>query len=298
MSRTFSSVVAALGVLTILAAPARAGQDSVATARDLYASAAYEDALAVLNRLPAGRPAEEARAIEQYRAFCLLALGRTAEAERAIEAVLSADPLYRPSDADASPRLRSAFSSVRQRILPALVQREYANAKAAFDRKDFASAAADFDRVLRGVDEAALADGTPNPQLADLRTLAAGFRDLSVRAAAPPPVPPPAVEAPVAPQVVKEVYARGEAGVSPPVIVKQSLPPFPRDLVLRRGGVLEVLINQAGNVESVIMRTSINPRYDAIVLSAAKAWKYQPATVDGTAVKFRKFINISVKPGS
>ena len=287
-----------VGCLLLLTPPVLRGQESIARARELYVTANYEEALGVLSRLESpGNPPADRLAIDQYRAFCLLALGRTAEAERAIEAVLSADPLYRPADADASPRLRSAFSSVRQRILPALVQREYANAKAAFDRKDFAVAAADFDRVLRGVDESALADGTPNPQLADLRTLAAGFRDLSVRAAAPPPEPPPVVVAPVA-KVLKEIYASGEEGVSPPVIVKQSLPPFPRDLVLRRGGILEVLINQAGTVESVIMRTSINPRYDAIVLNAAKAWKYQPATVDGTAVKFRKFINISVKPGS
>src|SRR5262245_59852852 len=121
MSRTVTGVVAALG-LTILASAPAAGQDSVAAARDLYASAAYEDALAVLNRLPgAGRPAEEQRAIEQYRAFCLLALGRTGEAERAIETVVTAAPMYRPTT-DLSPRVRAAFSDVRKRLLPGIIQ--------------------------------------------------------------------------------------------------------------------------------------------------------------------------------
>src|SRR5207237_4463123 len=99
-------------------------------ARDLYAAANYDDALALLGRLdsPSAR-AQDRLAINQYRAFCLVALGRTTEAERAIEAVVSAEPLYRPA-ATASPRLRSAFASVRQRILPAIVQQKYAQAKA------------------------------------------------------------------------------------------------------------------------------------------------------------------------
>jgi TonB family protein len=288
-----------VGCLLLLTTPVLRGQETIDVARELYVTANYEEALGVLSRLesPNNLPTDRL-AIDQYRAFCFLALGRTVEAERAIEAVLSADPLYRPAEADASPRLRSAFASVRQRILPALVQREYANAKAAFDRQEFATAAIEFARVLRGLDDSALADGAGNPQFADLRTLAAGFRDLSVRAATPPPEPPPAPEPVAAPKMLKEIYGAGETGVSPPQIVRQSLPPFPRDLVLRNGGVLEVLINQAGTVESVIMRSSMNPRYDAIVVNAAKAWKYQPATVDGTPVKFRKLINISVKPGS
>jgi len=47
-----------------------------------------------------------------------------------------------------------------------------------------------------------------------------------------------------------------------------------------------------------VMRSPINPRYDLIVLTAAKSWKYQPATLNGTPVKFRKLINISLKPAS
>ncbi|HYM26136.1 MAG TPA: hypothetical protein VEU08_23120, partial [Vicinamibacterales bacterium] len=58
---------------------AGADQDSLASVRELYASAAYEDALNVLAKLPPDRPADEARTIEQYRAFCLIALGRTGE---------------------------------------------------------------------------------------------------------------------------------------------------------------------------------------------------------------------------
>src|SRR5262245_26683923 len=140
MSRMVFGVVAGL----LITAASAAAQDSIAAARDLYASAAYEDALAILNRLPeSGRPVDEARTIEQYRAFCLLALGRTAEADRAIETVVAAEPMYRPST-DLSPRVRAAFSDVRRRVLPNIIQQKYAIAKAAYDKKSFAEAAAGF----------------------------------------------------------------------------------------------------------------------------------------------------------
>ena len=275
-------------------------EDSVAAARDLYTSANYEDALVVLNRLDSSSAQPSDRmAINQYRAFCLLALGRMAEAERAIEAVLTVDLLYRPVDADMSPRLRAAFAGVRQRILPAIVQQEYARAKAAFDHQDYPAAIAQFDRVLRALGSPDVGAVGENPPLTDLRTLANGFRDLSVKALAPPPPPPQPVlpPAPVAVVTPKGIYGGFETGIKPPVVVKQTLPAFPRDLVSRNNdGVLEVVISEAGAVESAVMRTPINPRYDQIVVSAAKLWKYSPATVNGVPVKFRKTINITLKP--
>src|SRR5207247_1639951 len=81
--------VAAIVVLAI--ARTAASQESINAARDLYTAAAYEDALALLDRLRASaHRADDSRYIEQYRAFCLLALGRTTDAERAIEAVVTA----------------------------------------------------------------------------------------------------------------------------------------------------------------------------------------------------------------
>ena len=87
--RVFVAAAAVVASATVAAAD----QDALAAARDLYAAAAYEDALAALDRLhPADRPVIEARSIEQYRAMCLLALGRGVEAERAIRAVIERDP--------------------------------------------------------------------------------------------------------------------------------------------------------------------------------------------------------------
>jgi hypothetical protein len=292
-------LVACTLLLTTLGVQA---QETVAVARDLYTAANYEDALVVLGRLdsPGSQPSDR-MAINQYRAFCLLALGRMLEAERAIEAVLTVDLLYRPSDAAMSPRLRSAFAGVRQRILPSIVQQEYARAKTAFERGDYPSAIAQFDRVLQALADPDLGLGAGNSPLADLRTLASGFRDLSLKAAAPPPEPPApavAVVAAAAPVIRKGIYDGTEPGLSLPVTVRQTLPSFAGDMLARRDGILELVINEVGAVESAVMRSTVNPRYDLIVVGAAKGWKYSPATLNGTPVKFRKVIKISIKAPS
>jgi tetratricopeptide (TPR) repeat protein len=284
--------------ILLFSASGLSAQDSVASARDLYAAASYEEALAMLGRLDSERTEASDRMVaNQYRAFCLLALGRVSEAERAIEAVLTVDLLYRPADAFMSPRLRSAFAAVRQRIMPSIVQQEYTRARAAYDRGDYPSAVAQFDRVLKALADPDLGAAAGNPPLVDLRTLAAGFRDLSVKAAAPPPAPPiaPIAVAAAAPPV-RTIYGGGERGVVPPVTVRQSLPQYQGDVSVVREGILELIVNELGEVEWAGMRAPITPRYDTTLIAAAKNWKYQPATLNGTPVRFRKFINVSVKP--
>jgi protein TonB len=191
------------GLMVLAATTAVAADDSLATARDLYAAAAYEDALAVLNRLGPAGALGDGPAIGQYRAFCLLALGRVSEAEQAIETLISAEPSFHPSDADASPRIRSAFSDVRRRMLPAIVQQQYAQAKAAYDKKEFGVAAEGFRQVIGALNDPDLRSAANQPPLSDLRTLAAGFGELSASAAAPPPLPLPSapVAVPEPPQV-------------------------------------------------------------------------------------------------
>jgi outer membrane biosynthesis protein TonB len=289
-------------LIGVLAAPAVAADDAAAddltAARDLYAAAAYEDALQVLNRLrTADHRPEDARVIEQYRAFCLLALGRSSDAEQAIAAVVVAEPSYQPS-ADVSPRVRSAFSEVRRKMLPGIIQDKYTAAKMAFDQKNFMAAATGFQQVLDGLKDPDLEAAASQPPLSDLKTLAAGFHDLAASASAPPPSPPaPAVRAvptPAAPPA-PVFYTADDAGVMPPVIIRQSLPPFPANVTVAQSGMLEVLIDEKGNVVAVSMRVSVSPRYDRLAVDAARLWKYRPATLNGTPVKFRKVVQIAVK---
>lgn len=279
---------------------ATAGQDNpVAAARDLYASAAYEDALVVLERTSnVKRSADDARAIAQYRAFCLLALGRTTDAERAIEAVIASEPMYRPAASDVSPRVRAAFTEVRRRTLPAIIQQKYAEAKAAYDRKDFSAAAAAFTQLLLVMDDVDVAQAASQPPLADLRTLAAGFRDLATTAATPPPLPAAPVPLMISPPAPKplRVYTASDPDAVPPLVVRQELPTFPGEVLSVRQGTLEVVIDETGAVESAMIRQSVSKQYDALALAATRTWRYRPATVSGVPVKFRKSIQISVKP--
>jgi hypothetical protein len=103
-------------------------QDTLASARDLYASAQYDEALKVLDALPVEATTNDVRlSVDLYRTLCLLAVGRSAEADRAIEQIVMREPLFRPSD-DLPPRTRLAFSEARRRVLPAIVQQQYAEA--------------------------------------------------------------------------------------------------------------------------------------------------------------------------
>ena len=298
MTRT---LFAALVALLLAGGPvAAADTDSLTAARDLYSSAAYEDALSVLNRLrSAGVKAEEGSSVEQYRALCLLALGRNAEAKDAIEAVVTADPLYRPSDTEVSPRIRTAFTDVRKRMLPAIIQQRYAQAKAAFDKKDYATAADGFSQLLLVFADSDLGAAADQPPIADLRMLAVGFQELSAKAIPPPaPVqvvaaPPSPASAPVVPQAPR-IFTAGDTQVVPPSTVRQDLPPYTTRAFSAMKGTLEIVIDETGSVESAIVRESVNRAYDALVVESARRWHYTPATLNGAPVKFRKMVGISI----
>ena len=276
------------------------GRDLVGPARELYASARYDEALAVLNDLrvtdTAGAMADR-KSIEQYRSLCLLALGRGTEAESAIAAVVTADPSYLPGEAEASPRVRSAFSDVRRRLLPEIAGARYAEAKQAFDRKDHALAVQQFRQAIALID-----DPDMGGKLTDLRTLSAGFLDLALAAMAPPPVAPKpqiaaAPEPPPAPRAdPARIYTMGDSDVNVPLIIRQDMPrltPAMRAQAKDRG-VIEVVIDELGRVTYAAIRTSVQPMFDAELLSAARDWKYQPATLAGKPVKYRKMIQINV----
>jgi TonB family protein len=288
-------------LLVVTAVPWAAAQDLTA-ARDLYAAAAYEDALLVLNRIrAAGVRPDESPVVEQYRAFCLLALGREEDAHSAIEAIVAANPSYHPAGEDISPRLLAAFREVRQRVLPEVVQQTYTRAKDDYDRKAFAAAATGFKQVLQVLADPDLAAQAHQPPLSDLRVLAAGFHDLAATAAAPPPPPPPPPPAPEPePQpaptpAVPRIYGPEDPQVTPPVVVKQSLPSFPTNLPVVGQGIIEVVIDETGRVEQAEMRAPLHPSYDRLATNAAKEWRYKPATLKGQPVKYRKAIQISVK---
>jgi TonB family protein len=281
-SRFFIVLVLWLGVCLPSVA---AAQDVLARAKDLYASAAYEEALQLLTASKDKSPGPEASA---YEVFCLVALGRRDEARTAIEAIVRADPQYRPSEGQVSPRIRAFFDEVRKPLLPDVARASYASGKAAFDQKDWKSAMADFDRTLAILDET----GTTDPGAADLKTLASSFRDLAHIASLPPPPPPaPVVQAPAEPVV----YGDGQAGVIRPILLTKQLPEWHPNAVEAKmafNGELEIVVGEDGHVLSARLVRPVHPRYDATLLQAVKSWTFKPATKDGVAVRFRYMLDV------
>ncbi len=269
-------------------------------AKELYRSAAYDEALGVLDTIRAAAPSPEALEVNEYRMFCLVALDRKDEARNAIAALISANPSYELSETQASPRVRAVFKEVRKSLLPALVQSAYAEAKVAFDRKDPQSAAG-FERVLTLLRDP---DLSSNTDLGDLAIVAAAFRDLSaareLAAAAPPPAAPPVArdnnsaggESAAAKPAEPAVYRDGATNLVPPVVISQTMPPT--HLAERRlwTGAIEVLIDETGKVLSARMSMPVQPTYDRQLLQAALNWKYRPATKDGMPARYIKIINV------
>jgi protein TonB len=78
--------------------------------------------------------------------------------------------------------------------------------------------------------------------------------------------------------------------------IRQSVPPYPGRVLLGGQLVMDIVIDIDGAVESATMASPPNPAYDKLVLQAAKTWQYQPATVNGRPVKYRKRIQLSLVP--
>ena len=286
------------------ASVAAARGETIDRVKDLYRSAAYEEALAVLDQMakePAPTSPVEAR---EYRLLCLIALERRNEARDAIASMVNADPFYQLSQA--APRVRTMFKDVRQSLLPTIAQQAYAEAKASFDRKDPESGA-QFERVLTLLNDPDIA-GVPT--LADLRTVASAFRDLS-QALARPPEPPSQVASPAAPEnsassapVLPTVYRDGEPDLIAPEALSQALPRWvlppratPRE-VRDWQGVVEVVIDENGDVVSATLRKSFHPAYDSQLVKAAMSWKYRPARKNGAPVRFLKVVSVRLDNAS
>ncbi|HEY1306771.1 MAG TPA: hypothetical protein VGF24_24630 [Vicinamibacterales bacterium] len=275
--------------LLALAPTVLSGQDALARAKDLYAGAEYAEALATLNKI------ENAGGIEydQYRALCLLALGRNDEASKVIQQIVEKDPSFEP--AQVSPRVQSTFRDVRRRVLPSLVRQTYADAKTAFDGGANDRAKVGFQKVIAQLDAL---DKLGSRESSDLRVLSSGFLDLIAQTAkaVAPPLPPPPAPTPATPEPA--VYTLGAIGVTAPVAISQAPPPWhpTRQDTTPYEGVLTILIDETGAATVVSITGMLRPNYQALLRRAVTSWKFQPATKNGVPVKYRKTVAIRLAP--
>lgn len=270
--------------------------EPINAAKARYGAAAYEEVLTIL---AAAKPAETdvgLRAeIEKYRTLCLLALGRKIDADAAMERLVALDPSLTAAQLDASPWVRETFRAVRRRVLPGVVGQMYEQARAAVLRKSFEEATGRLKALLVLLDDADLAAADERWRR-DLRTLAQGFLDL---ATVTPPTPP----TPVAPVSAQPDAAPppADSTAAPAVPVHEEMPAWPQDLRKFMGtretaaGVIEVTVNEKGRVDNAVMRESIHPVYDAILIEAARTtWTYRPATKAGVPVPDTRRIRVVV----
>ena len=283
--------VALFIAFAVTVAPRATAQESLQQVKDLYANAAYEDALGVLSRLPSSGQRLE---IERYRVFCLIALDRTAEAEKAIAGILAEEPLYTLDDA--SPRVMELFKNVKRRSTPQLAKSLYAEGKAAMEKKENELAVRKFQAMLQLTDDPAVRDET---LVSELRLLAGGFLDLA-KTPAPataPAIPDKTVSAP-SPAAATPPSSAGD--ITPAFPLRQELPKWvPYDATTRSTeyrGAVRVTISAEGKVEAAEIVTATDRQYDRMLLNAARGWLYEPARRNGVAIQSDKVVSIYLRP--
>jgi len=305
MMRLASLALAAFALLGQQRPPAAAGDD-LSAAKALYASGAYEEALTKLASVPPdGSSLDTAN---EYRALCYLALGRTPDASRQIDELVSRSPLFKMSENEVPPRLVAMFHEARKKLLPSLVREGYSRAKSSFEQKSYSTAVSQLKNVLQLATDDDLAEDPP-PGMADIKLFAESFLKLAeteitnaekaaadaaaATAAANKPAPPP-------PPLPDPIYSDADKDVKPPVDINRKMPEWrPPDQASQRmefRGVLRVVIDKSGAVELAAIIQAITPRYDQILVDAAKQWTFKPATKDGQPVRYQRLIQVVLSP--
>jgi TonB family protein len=154
----------------------------------------------------------------------------------------------------------------------------------------------------------------------DLRMLISGFADIAeasvstqapaATAAATPPGAQPArgganpprqsvsvsaLRLPGSP----EIYTAVDVGVTAPVALVKTVPSFrPGGADMRREftGVVEVVVNEKGDVTDARIQKSVYPVFDPQLVAAAHQWKFRPALKDGQPVSYRTYIEVKLVP--
>ena len=89
------------------------------------------------------------------------------------------------------------------------------------------------------------------------------------------------------------VYSRTDPDVVPPQSVYPKLPSDRPGVTADGRTVLDLLISADGRVEHVRVRTPPRDVHEFMLVSAAKAWRFDPATVHGRPVRFLHSVAIT-----
>lgn len=298
--KTLAAAILLVGA-SALASVAAAVPADLDLARSRYEEAAYEDALKILDGVAAST-VEERVQVEQYRALCHIALGHGDQAERAVIALVDADPTYVPPSTIASPKVLNIIAETRRRQVPLMAKRLLENGRASFAEKNTALASQQFALLLKLLDDPVMAD---RPERTDYKMLAQGFATLL---AAPPSAAPTSAAAPnntpasPASGAANETRPAAPRSFAPAVPIVETMPAWtpPNPSIARNEylGSLKLVIGADGRVKSATMVKPSHPAYDAALMNVAKSWRYKPATQDGTATESERVIAVRLRPNS
>ena len=163
----------------------------------------------------------------------------------------------------------------------------YAAARANFDDKKYEMAAAQLRELIT-----LLGSDDSDPMMSDLRLLAEDFLRLAETGGAPPiDTRTPLLSISRVAVTRGPVYSILDRNVVAPVEVSRPLPileaPKGTPLGLYQG-LVEIVIDEAGRVESATIRRSISAPFDAELLASTEKWRFQPAMRNGQPVKYRR----------
>ena len=257
----------------------------------LYTNAAYAEALRTLG----DATAPEA---QHYRALCLLALGRTADAQQALDALVTSTPGYVVIAEDMPPRFVAMLSQAKQKTLPTVLRRLLASGREQFQSNAFESARKDFDLLLTLAADPMIGELS---EVADLRLLASGFIDLMASKTRPPAAEPASEPPPApAPTVVQQ---QPTAVVTPAVAISQRIPSWPINaappgpaVAANAVGLVRLRIGADGRVKSATLERGVHPAYNVTLLAEARKWIYKPATINGVPTESETVVSFRVTP--
>jgi TonB family protein len=95
------------------------------------------------------------------------------------------------------------------------------------------------------------------------------------------------------------IYTALDRDVTPPVELERKTPPWnpPAQAAGRLfRGVVQVVVDERGSVESAQLVWSLADFYDAGLLESARGWRFKPALRSGQPVTYRKIVEITMGP--
>lgn len=208
------------------------------------------------------------------RASTLLAEGRDGEAAVIFDGIVMRNPLLQLDPARYTSETLAAFVTSKRLLLPAMARRYYQEARVAYDAGDFPMTLTKGERALALLRDADIdpSDADLNGDVSNLMAMATSARTLE--------------EA--------RIYTSADRDVTPPRPIGRQLSTASLSGRAPLTGRLELVVGRSGEVETVKLETPVNGYHDRMIVSAAKAWHYRPATKKGRPVRYSMVMSITL----